>query len=129
MNHAMCAGVFYRWSANDDANSSTFLFYNETLALPAHTGASIVAHGPGGDSPFPVFGAGDWALLQAAAPVPEPSGVAMLAVGLIGVGWAGRRRLRSVQAQATALRPSRRSPTTNWISAVAADISTIMTVQ
>ena len=58
----MCAGLFYRWNGNDSAGASSFLFYNETLALPAHTGASIVAHGPGGDSPFPVFGAGDWTL-------------------------------------------------------------------
>jgi len=99
LNHNMCAGLFYRWSGNQNVVSSSFLFYSETLALPARTGATILAQGPGGSSPIPDFAAGDWTLFQlSAAPVPEPSSVAMLTLGLISVGWAGRRKaMRAAQ--------------------------------
>lgn len=80
MDHSLCDGVFSRWYGNDFGASSTFAFYNETLALPAFTGASISATGPGSGDPFPVFAGGEWTL-TATTPIPEPSTVPMLLVG------------------------------------------------
>jgi len=34
LQHSLCDGVFSRWFGNQNAGSSTFAFYNETLALP-----------------------------------------------------------------------------------------------
>ena len=81
MQHSLCDGVFYRWFGNQDAGSSTFAFYNETLALPAHTGATASTTGPGGDDPFPLFASGDWTLIGTTPPVPEPSTTGLVLIG------------------------------------------------
>jgi len=94
MNHSLCDGVFSRWFGNQNAGSSTFAFYNETLALPAATGATILATGAGGDSPFPVFAGGEWTLTPVTS-IPEPSTIVMLLAGglLVGQRYASRRRI------------------------------------
>lgn len=91
MDHSLCDGVFSRWFGHQDAGSSTFAFYNETLALPAHTGATISATGAGGDGLFPVAATGEWTLTPL-APVPEPATLWMLLVGVLFVGQRCIRR-------------------------------------
>jgi len=104
MDHSMCGGLFSRWFGNQDAASSTFGFYNETLALPAQTGATILATGPGSNDPFSFFGAGEWTLTELpGGPVPpsapEPStAMLVLLAGLIIAACRAiptRRRLSS----------------------------------
>jgi hypothetical protein len=99
MNQSLCAGVFYRWFGNQDIGSSSFAFFNETLALPAHTGAVIQATGPGSGTPgFPLQSAGDWTLTALptgpGTPIPEPSTISLLLLGtLFLIGWPTRFRL------------------------------------
>jgi len=104
MDHSMCGGLFSRWFGNQDVASSTFGFYNETLALPAQTGATILATGPGSNDPFSFFGAGEWTLTELpGGPVPpsapEPStAMLVLLAGLIIAACRAiptRRRLSS----------------------------------
>ena len=100
MSHSLCSDVFYRWIGNQSLGSSSFSFYNETLALPAHTGAFITATG---DAPDPfgfAIASGDWTitnLTEVTGPaVSEPPTILVLLAGLfVLAGWRIRHALPS----------------------------------
>jgi hypothetical protein len=92
MNHSLCDGVFSRWIGSQFGGLSSFSFYNETLALPAHTGAFIDASVPGAFDPFPANSSGDWTLTNLTGvtgpAVSEPPTISVLLAGLfVLAGW------------------------------------------
>ena len=91
MDHSLCSGVFSRWNGSQASGLDSFSFYNETLALPAQTGAFINANMSAAFDPFPVNAAGDWTLTNltgVAVPVSEPPTILILLTGLfLLAGW------------------------------------------
>ena len=71
MDHSLCSGVFSRWNGNQSSVLSSFSFYNETLALPAHTGAFIDASMPAAFDPVPANASGDWTLTGSLSGTPS----------------------------------------------------------
>ena len=92
MDHSLCSGVFSRWNGSQTSGLSSFSFYNETLALPAKTGAFINANMPAAFDPIPVNAAGDWTLTKLTGvtgpAVSEPPTILVLLAGLLLLaGW------------------------------------------
>ena len=101
MDHSLCSGVFSRWNGSETGGLGSFSFYNETLALPAHTGAFINANMPVAFDPVPVNAAGDWTLTNltgvTSLAVSEPPTILILMAGLFllaGMAWPVRKLAR-----------------------------------